>query len=133
MQHTTATDQKLLSTKLMAIYECWNKSDSNTLTEFILSKKDKIPLKLGIDMSEALSSSDLTLYQATSLLYNKLNLIEDEVGGELDKITPLVQLRFNFYIDTMETRIHSVIHCLMSMSVVCKLSYYDSKQYPDVV
>lgn len=122
MQHTTAADQKLLSSKLMAIYECWDKCDSNTLAEFIksdkLAKDAKIPLKLNAD-NQNMETDNETLAQANARLYNYLCSVEDE-SNELDKITPMVQQRFNFYMDTLETRVFSVVHCLMSMSVVCK-------------
>lgn len=122
MQHTTAADQKLLSSKLMAIYECWDKCDSNTLAEFIksdeLAKDAKLPLKLNAD-NQNMETDNETLAQANARLYNYLCSVEDE-SNELDKITPMVQQRFNFYMDTLETRVFSVVHCLMSMSVVCK-------------
>lgn len=122
MQHTTAADQKLLSSKLMAIYECWDKCDSNTLAEFIksdeLAKDAKLPLKLNAD-NQNMETDNETLAQANARLYNYLCSVEDE-SNELDKVTPMVQQRFNFYMDTLETRVFSVVHCLMSMSVVCK-------------
>lgn len=122
MQHVSATDQKLLSTKLMAIYDCWDKCESNTLSELIKSdeaaKKAKTSLK--IDVNQNFDSSELTLAQANALLYNHLNALGEE-ASDLDKVTPLVQLRFNYFMDNLETRVDSAIHCLMSMSVVCKL------------
>jgi hypothetical protein len=125
MQHTSVTDQKLLSSKLMAIYECWDKCDSNTLAEFIksdaLAKDAKIPLKLSAD-AQIMDTGEETLAQAHASLYNYLCSVDDE-NSEMDKITPMVQLRFNCYLDNLETRIDSVIHCLMSTSVICKFFY----------
>jgi hypothetical protein len=121
IQHTTVTDQKLLSSKLMAIYECWDKCDSNTLAELIksdaLAKGAKISLKLSVDSLMDMDGETLT--QANARLYNHLYSPEND-SNESEKVTKMVQNRFNFYMDALETRIDSVIHCLMSMSVVCK-------------
>lgn len=105
----------------MAIYECWDKCDSNTLAELIksdaLAKGAKISLKLSVDSLMDMDGETLT--QANARLYNHLYSPEND-SNESEKVTKMVQNRFNFYMDALETRIDSVIHCLMSMSVVCK-------------
>jgi hypothetical protein len=118
--------------KLMAIYDCWDKCESNSLTELIKSdeaaKNAKMPLKISPDISRKLNMSEISLVRANSQLYNHLG----EETSDLDKVTPLVQLRFNYYMDKLETRIDSVIHCLMSMSVVCKFFRSHSNLFPSI-
>lgn len=107
----------------MAMYDCWDKCEWHAMKTLIKSEEAaqsaKIRLKISPDVRRIFDSDELTLAQANTLLYNHLNALSDE-NSELDKITPLVQLRFNFYMNSLETRIDFAIHCLMSMSVVCK-------------
>ncbi|KAI6198292.1 HECT-type E3 ubiquitin transferase [Aphelenchoides fujianensis] len=123
-QHVDSAEQKKLSAKLIAVHECWSRNNTPSMAEAIksadLQPSNKITYRVDGKSETIVIPDGYDLQAAHTFLLAKLGgSIDDKNDANLaEKTYAVAQLRFNFYMTKLETRIDSAIQRLMSLSVL---------------
>ncbi|KAI6187396.1 BMA-EEL-1, isoform k [Aphelenchoides besseyi] len=123
-QHVDVADQRKLSSRLIAVHECWSRNNTPTMAEAVKSRDVQSSSKITVRVngkSEVIPFVEgMSIEEANRMLRAKLNEANEEKNNTADPETTFAfaQLRFNFYMTKFETRVDSAIQRLMSLAVL---------------